>query len=571
MKIALCQLNPIIGDFKANLQSICRQLEKAEKSGCKLAVFPELSLSGYPPMDFLERKSFLDAHDLALTELIGRVRETACIIGVIERRKGQGKSLYNSGFFIKNNRVCHRVRKQLLPSYDVFDESRYFEPGTVSLPFSFEGVRIGLTICEDIWQERYGYAMVDPLAALMAGGSPPDLLINISASPYYHGKISERMEIFSSLCRKNSLSLLYVNQVGGQDELIFDGHSLVMDNTGTVSGLAAGFKEAVLVVDSDDLGENRIISPPGDSMKMVLSGLVFGVREYMHKTGFKKAVIGLSGGIDSALTAVIASLALGPDNVLCVSMPSPYTSQISIDDARKLTVNIGCGFENIPIISVMDGYKQVLAPVFAGRREDVTEQNLQARIRGGILMAISNKLGVLLLATGNKSEVAVGYCTLYGDMNGGLAVIADVPKTMVYKLANFINQSHEIKEKIPQRIITRPPTAELKPDQLDQDDLPPYDILDKILAGYLEDQLTVDELVDKGFALKTVEDIIRRVKLNEYKRRQAPPCLKITSKAFGHGWRYPLAQRFVEIRSQKSDDRNLTTSSHRSAVGRGGE
>ncbi len=327
-----------------------------------------------------------------------------------------------------------------------------------------------------------------------------------------------------------------------------------MDNTGTVVGLAAGFKEDMLVVDSSDHDQvSAKIIPPRDSLKMVLDGLVFGVGEYMRKTGFNKAVIGVSGGIDSALTAVIASLALGSDNVLCVSMPSPYTSQMSIDDARKLAENLGCGFENIPIISVMDGYQQVLAPVFAGRGEDVTEQNIQARIRGGLLMAISNKLGVLLLATGNKSEVAVGYCTLYGDMNGGLAVIGDVPKTMVYELANFINQSNEIKVKIPQRIITRPPTAELKPDQLDQDDLPPYEILDKILAGYLEDLLTVDELTDKGFALKTVEDIIRRVKLNEYKRRQAPPCLKITSKAFGHGWRYPLAQRFVEIRSQMTE------------------
>jgi NAD+ synthetase len=554
LKIALCQTNPVIGDFKANLQTIYRQLEQAEKAGCKLAVFPELSLSGYPPMDFLERKSFLDAHDLALAELIGRVNKTACIIGVIERRKGQGKPLYNSGFFIRNNKVCHRRRKQLLPAYDVFDETRYFEPGTASGTFSFEGINIGLTICEDIWQDSYGYAMADPLAALLEDGSnPPDLLINISSSPYYHGKISERIELFSSLCRKNSLSLLYVNQVGGQDELIFDGHSLMMDNTGTVVKLAAGLKEDMLVVESDNPGQDRI-TPPRDSLKLVLDALVFGVKEYMDKTGFERAVIGLSGGIDSALTAVIASLALGPENVLCVSMPSPYTSQISIDDARELADNIGCDFENIPIISLMDGYGQVLAPIFSATAEDVTEQNLQARIRGTLLMAISNKLGVMLLSTGNKSEVAVGYCTLYGDMNGGLAVIADVPKTMVYELAEFINQNQQTQEKgkirgrkkIPQRIITRAPTAELKPDQLDQDDLPPYNILDKILAGYLEEHLTVDELVDKGFALKTVEDIIAKVKLNEYKRRQAPPCLKITSKAFGHGWRYPLAQRYEE-------------------------
>lgn len=545
MKIALCQTSPVIGDFKANLKNICGQLEQAQKAGCKLAVFPELALSGYPPMDFLERKSFLDAHDLALAEFIGKVNKIACIIGVIERRKGQGKPLYNSAFFIHNNRVCHRVRKQLLPAYDVFDESRYFEPGTASLPFLFAGVKIGLTICEDIWQNRYGYATTDPLAALMRGGSPPDLLINISASPYYHGKISERLELFSSLCRKNSFSLLHVNQAAAQDELIFDGHSLMMDNTGTLSGLAAGFKEDMLVVDTDNLAQNRAV-PPRDSLKMVLDGLVFGVKEYMCKTGFKRALIGLSGGIDSALTAVIASLALGSDNVLCVSMPSPYTLPISIDDARELAGNIGCGFDNIPITPLMSGYEQTLTPFFRGSEEDISEQNLQARIRGTILMAISNKLGYLLLSTGNRSELAVGYCTLYGDMNGALAVIGDLPKTMVYELADLINQNKEIKNKIPERIITRPPTAELKPDQLDEDDLPPYDILDKILAGYLEDRLTVNQLADKGFNLKTVEDIICRVKLNEYKRRQAPPCLKVTSKAFGHGWRYPLAQRFVE-------------------------
>ncbi len=545
MKIALCQTNPVIGDFTTNLQAIYQQLEQARKAGCRLAVFPELSLSGYPPMDFLERKSFLEAHDLALSELIDKVSGIACIAGVIEQRAGSGKPLYNSAFFIQNHRVCHRVRKQLLPAYDVFDETRYFEPGTVTLPFMFEGIRIGLTICEDIWYQRDGYAMIDPLAALMQGNNCLDLLINISASPYYHGKISERLKLFSHLCQENSFSLLYVNQVGGQDELIFDGHSLIMNNSGAVCGLAKGFGEDMLVVDSDNFEKNQI-APPKDSLKLVLDGLVFGLGEYMRKTGFTKAVIGLSGGIDSALTAVIASLALGPDNVLCVSMPSSYTSQMSIDDASKLADNLGCAFENIPIISIMESYAQVLAPVFAGLEEDITEQNLQARIRGGILMALSNKLGGLLLSTGNKSELAVGYCTLYGDMNGGLAVIADLPKTMVYELAALINQDKAIKGEIPPRIISRPPSAELKPNQLDEDDLPPYEILDAILAGYLEDRLTVNELVNKGFAGETVVDIIRRIRLNEYKRRQAPPCLKITGKAFGQGWRYPLAQRFTE-------------------------
>ncbi len=542
MKIALIQTNPVIGAFDNNLEAICTRLEQARAAGCRLAVFPELSLCGYPPRDLLERTSFLDAHDAALQKLVGQVQGIACVVGVLERRQGPGRALYNSAFFIDSGKVCFRVRKQLLPTYDVFDESRYFEPGGPSLPFSFDGVKIALSVCEDIWPDEKKYPL-DPVAELMARETVPDLLINISASPYYNGKIGERSALFSSLCREHNLPLLYVNQVGGQDELIFDGHSMVFDPAGVVRAAGRGFSEDMIIVDTETWQTDSRRQVPADSVGMVLDGLTLGVRDYMQKIGFKRAVLGLSGGIDSAVTAAVACRALGPENVLCVALPSPYTSQMSIDDARALAENMGCGFELLPIGEAMQVYEKTLTPLFAGLPEDVTEQNLQARIRGTLLMALSNKLGHLLLSTGNKSEMAVGYCTLYGDMNGGLAVLVDVPKAMVYELARWVNTDREV---IPERIITRPPTAELKPDQLDQDDLPPYEILDPILSGYLEEFLGVDELVERGFERKTVRDIIRRIKINEYKRRQSPMGLKVTSKAFGHGRRYPVAQGFVE-------------------------
>ncbi len=542
MKIALIQTNPVIGDFDNNLEAICARMEQARAAGCRLAVLPELSLCGYPPRDLLERASFLDAHDAALQELVGRVQGIACVVGVLERRQGLGKPLYNSAFFIDAGKVCFRVRKQLLPTYDVFDESRYFEPGGPSLPFSFDGVKIALSVCEDIWPDEHKYPL-DPVAALMERKTVPDLLINISASPYYNGKIGERSALFSSLCRKHRLPLFYVNQVGGQDELIFDGHSMVLDAGGVVRAAGRGFSEDMTIVDTETWQTDSRRQIPVDSVERVLDGLTLGVRDYMQKIGFNRAVLGLSGGIDSAVTAAVACRALGPENVLCIALPSPYTSQMSVDDARALAENVGCGFELLPIGDAMQVYGQMLAPLFADLPEDVTEQNLQARIRGTLLMALSNKLGHLLLSTGNKSEMAVGYCTLYGDMNGGLAVLADVPKAMVYELAHWINNDREL---IPERIITRPPTAELKPDQLDQDDLPPYEILDPILSGYLEEFLGVDELVERGFERKVVQDIIRRIKINEYKRRQSPMGLKVTSKAFGHGRRYPVAQGFVE-------------------------
>ncbi len=542
MKIALVQINPVIGAFDANLDKVLDSLESARAAGCRLAVFPELTLCGYPPRDLLERFSFLEAHDRALARLVQEVHDIGCVLGVLERRSGPGKPLYNSAFFIDGGRVLYRVRKQLLPTYDVFDECRYFEPGPAVLPFSFQGQTIGLSVCEDIWQEQGKYP-VDPVATLARHDMKPDFLINISASPYHHGKLGQRLEVFSSLCRRHKLPLLYVNQVGGQDELIFDGHSLVMDAAGKVRAAGRGFAEDIVIIDSEDWSPLVDRPAPTDTTGQVLDALTLGVRDYMGKIGFQRAVIGLSGGIDSAVTAAIACRALGADKVACLALPSPYTSQMSIDDARALAKNLGCGFEILPITRPMQAFADVLAPIFAGMDEDVAEQNLQARIRGTILMAYSNKMGHLLLSTGNKSEMAVGYCTLYGDMNGGLAVLADVPKVMVYELAQLFNSNGKV---IPERIITRPPSAELKPDQKDQDDLPPYEVLDPLLQGYLEESLGVDELVARGFERSVVRDVIGRIKRNEYKRRQAPIGLKVTSKAFGYGRRYPIAQGFRE-------------------------
>jgi len=561
MKTALAQINPIVGNFAYNRGRVAERIRQAEQADCDLIIFPELTLCGYPPQDLLERPAFLRAHDEALGELVHSVGEIGVIVGVPEQRQGQGKPLYNSAIFIHQGTVVHRVRKQLLPTYDVFDESRYFEPGPPSLPFSFHGLRLGLTICEDIWPSRYP---VDPVASLLQGHDRYDgldLLINISASPYHNGKLVERNQLLTALCRENNLPLLYVNQVGGQDSLVFDGHSMALNSCGELCAAASGFQEEMVVVDSEDLGRdltgnilplmpdavgaNPCVRPctlPQDSIAQVDKALVLGLRDYLHKTGFQRAVIGLSGGIDSAVTAVLAASALGPKNVLCVALPSPYTAQMSIDDAAELADNLGCDFELLPIAPAMEAYSTMLAPLFVGREEDVTEQNLQARIRGNLLMALSNKFGSLLLTTGNKSEMAVGYCTLYGDMSGGLAVLADVPKIMVYELARWMNRAGEV---IPERIITRPPSAELKPDQADQDDLPPYEVLDPILSAYLEEHLSIEEIVARGFAQATVEDIIRRIRINEHKRKQAPLGLKVTSKAFGYGRRYPIVHGFT--------------------------
>lgn len=549
MKIALVQINPVIGDFAVNSQKILAASLKAEEENCGLVVFPELVLSGYPPQDLLERPSFLAAQDRALEQLCRELPNLDVLLGCIEQRQQPqgGKRLYNSAFLIRKGAIVHRVRKQLLPTYDVFDEKRYFEPGGQAEVVECNGLRFGITICEDIWHSVIGEYGKDPVEELFAEekaeGRRIDCLINISASPFQRDKEGVRHGIFRSLCIRYQVPLLYINQVGGQDSLLFDGRSLLMNSEGEVSAKCRGFDEDLLVVDSEDW--SGLLHEPAeeDSMAAVHNALVMGIRDYIGKCGFRSVVLGLSGGIDSALTAALAVKALGPENVLGVALPSPYSSDDSMEDAKALARNLGCRFEVIPISDLFRAFQESLQPIFAGLPSDLTEQNLQARIRGNLLMALSNKFGHLLLSTGNKSEMAVGYCTLYGDMNGGLAVISDVPKQLVYELVHFVNQEREI---IPVRTITKAPTAELKPDQCDQDDLPDYEILDQILELHLEERLGGEDIVARGFEKQLVHDILRRVRINEYKRKQAAMGLKVTSKAFGYGRRYPNAQNFQD-------------------------
>jgi len=575
MKIALVQINPVIGDFLYNSAKIISWADKAREAGCDLAVFPELALCGYPPQDLLEGPAFLAAHDKALQYLITGISGIGVICGHLEKHTDStGKPLHNSASLIVNGKLLFTAQKRLLPSYDVFDEARYFEPGRRSQACHYKGLNLGITVCEDIWNDKGSFPQhlyaTDPIDDLVSSlqdqGEKIDLLINISASPFQIDKEIFKQEIFTRVCTSNNLPLIYVNQVGGQDSLVFDGWSMAMDSTGKIVARAERFKEDMVVVDTGnwqgevhgrqilELKTQKSEKPDYSLISLqetetVLDALVMGVRDYAGKCGFSKGVVGLSGGIDSAVTCAIACEALGAENILGVAMPSPYTSAASIEDAKQLAENLGCEFEIIPISAVFSAFKESLADIFSGEKKkaspevDVTEQNLQARIRGNILMALSNKYGSLLLSTGNKSEMAVGYCTLYGDMSGGLAVISDVPKLLVYKLARLINNKRIV---IPARTIERPPSAELAPNQLDQDDLPPYEVLDPILQAYLEQNLGVSEIVKMGFERAIVEDIIRRIRINEYKRKQAPLGLKVTSKAFGYGRRYPTAQNYRE-------------------------
>jgi NAD+ synthetase len=546
MKIALVQINPVIGDFTYNCQKILDACCEAVEKECSLVIFPELALSGYPPHDLLERPAFLAAHDHALEKLCADLPDIDVLLGCIEQRGGQssGKKLYNSAFLIRKHTIVHRVRKQLLPTYDVFDEKRWFEPGNASGVIECQGLHLGITICEDIWHSEIGEYGCDPLQTLFAENKGIDCLINLSASPFQRNKESVRHRLFRTICSKYHVPLLYVNQVGGQDSLLFDGRSLLMDGSGQIQAKSHGFVEDILVVDSTAWSGVLHEAAEEDGLAAVCDALVMGIRDYVGKCGFRSVVLGLSGGIDSALTAALAVQALGADNVLGVALPSPYSSDDSMEDARALAQNLGCPFEVIPISDLFVSFQKSLRPLFGDslpNPSDLTEQNLQARIRGNLLMALSNKFGHLLLSTGNKSEMAVGYCTLYGDMNGGLAVISDVPKQLVYELSRFINRDEEI---IPLRTLTKAPTAELKPDQCDQDDLPDYAILDQILELHLEGHLGVAEIVGRGFEKELVKDVLRRVRLNEYKRKQAPMGLKVTSKAFGYGRRVPNVQNF---------------------------
>ena len=545
MKIALGQLNPTIGDFEGNLRLIRQAM--ADAAGADLLVLPELMVCGYPPRDLLEREAFLQASERALADLCKSVQGSlAVLVGFAEvlPEVTAGRHIANSVALIDGGKIVAIRRKSLLPTYDVFDEWRYFEPATTIAPVNFRGRSLGVSICEDIWNDgdfwpRRLYRE-DPIEKLVKAGA--DLLINIAASPFTVEKRHLRPRMLASVAKHWQRPLVFVNQVGGQDDLVFDGSSLAVNAKGEVLARAAEHAPDLVIVDVDAGGDHGNVRPFAESdPRSALNALVLGTRDYARRCGFSGALIGLSGGIDSAVVACIASRALDPAQVLGVAMPSRYSSDHSRRDAADLAKNLGIAFREIFIEPMFAAYLDALAPAFAGRAPDVTEENLQARIRGGLLMALSNKFGKLLLSTGNKSEIATGYCTLYGDTNGGLAVISDVPKTWVYKIAREINADAPV---IPESTLTKPPSAELRPDQVDQDSLPPYDVLDAILAAHVEDGLDTQALVAAGFEPAVVEKVLRLVRISEYKRRQLPPGLKITGKAFGTGRRYPVAQGF---------------------------
>ena len=544
MKIALAQFNPTVGDFAGNSARILALAERANQRGADLAVFSELCLCGYLPQDLLERPAFIDRNLQELKDLAKKLPLPA-VVGFAGRVKnGTGKSVANKAALICGGRVVFEQSKMLLPTYDVFDESRYFAPAERQSSYGLGKETLGITICEDAWNDKNFWVNRryerDPITEIMGQGTT--LLLNVSASPYTINKRALRFEMLRSIAVNHRRPVVYVNQVGGNDSLIFDGASFALTAEGKVAAQAYAFEEDLVLFDSA-AGCGEIHDQPHEEIAYAYRALVTGTQDYVRKCQFKKVVIGLSGGIDSAVVACIAADALGPENVLGVSMPGPYSSEGSKSDACAVARNLGIDFIALPIADVFAAYKKALAPAFAGRAEDVTEENIQARIRGNYLMALSNKFGSMVLSTGNKSEIAVGYCTLYGDMAGGLAVISDVPKLMVYELARWINREREV---IPQSTIDKPPSAELRPNQKDEDSLPPYDVLDRILKAYIEDLRSPQEIADHyGFDTKLVREIAWLVDRNEYKRKQAAPGLKITSRAFGFGRPFPIAQRYI--------------------------
>ena len=541
MKLALAQINTTVGDFAGNLALIRKAYARGMADGAELVVAPELAITGYPPRDLLLKSGFIEGNLAALTELAQSVGEVGLVVGHVGvNEKHPGRQAVNAVSLLHHGKVAATRTKTLLPTYDVFDEDRYFEPAPDNTPVEFNGRKLGLTICEDVWNDYSFWAdpryRANPVDGLVKQGA--EVIVNVSASPWNLGKEGMRREMLASLATNAQRPVVYCNAVGGNDELVFDGGSLALNAQGEVLAAGAQFTEALVAVDLD--GTVQAVSEPQE-MALLHDALVLGVQDYLGKCGFRSAVIGLSGGIDSAVTAALAVKALGAENVRGISMPSAYSSQGSLDDSAALAANLGIQYDVIPIHAGFEMMKTSLEPIFGDRPEDVTEENMQARLRGLILMAASNKFGSLVLTTGNKSELAVGYCTLYGDMCGGLAVISDVPKTKVFELAHWINRDEVI---IPEATITKPPSAELRPDQKDQDSLPPYEVLDAILERYVVESQSVSEIVTSGFDEATVKRIVRLIDLNEYKRRQAAPGLKVTSKAFGVGRRIPVAQRY---------------------------
>jgi NAD+ synthase (glutamine-hydrolysing) len=543
MKIALAQFNPTVGDFEGNRTRILEMAREAKSGGAEIAVFSELCICGYPPQDLIERPSFAERNQQELIRLAQEITLPSLVGFVGKAQDNTGKPVANSAALIAHGKILFEQRKMLLPTYDVFDETRYFQPATIQHAFAFGAHTLGITICEDSWNDKSFWPERlydrDPVAELVSKGS--NLVLNISSSPYTLGKRGLRHDMLGAVARDRGVPVVYVNQVGGNDSLIFDGSSVAFTPDGRVAAMAKSFEEDLVFFDSAT-GKGDIRDGMDDEYDAAHKALVIGTRDYVRKCGFKKVVIGLSGGIDSALVALIAVDALGKDNVLGVAMPGPYSSDASLRDAKALAGNLGIELRVLPISDTFRCYGATLRETFAGLPEDTTEENLQARIRGNLLMALSNKFGSLVLSTGNKSEFAVGYCTLYGDMAGGLSVISDVPKTMVYDLARHANRG---RRRIPEEILERVPTAELRPNQTDQDTLPPYEDLDRILKGYVEDLQDPEQIAEECLLpVELVRAVALQVDRSEYKRKQAPPGLKVTSKAFSVGRRFPLAQKF---------------------------
>jgi NAD+ synthase (glutamine-hydrolysing) len=543
VKIALGQINPTVGDFSGNARKIVDFSRRAQAAGAGLILFPELSVCGYPPRDLVERPSFVAKNRETVDRIAADTSGIAVICGLVTPAHAEtGKSVMNSAALLRDGKLAFLQSKMLLPTYDVFDEMRNFAPARSQELFDFCGNRMALTICEDVWNDKDFWNkrlyMVDPIEALLRAGG--NFVLNISASPFWLGKRELRRDMLATIARNDKVPVVMVNQVGGNDSLLFDGSSLVLNREGEVIAQGNSFEEDIIYFDSVTLQGELHEQVEGEEAS-AYAALVLGTGDYVRKCGFKQVVVGLSGGIDSALTAVIAAEAVGPENVIGVGLPGPYSSQGSIDDARTLAENLRIRFELLPITDICNSYRCTLKGVFAGLKEDVTEENIQARARGTLLMALSNKFNAIVLSTGNKSELGVGYCTLYGDMVGGLAVISDVPKTLVYRISHYVNSTRAV---IPQPTLEKPPSAELRPDQKDSDSLPPYDVLDAILEDYIEESRSAEQIAnDRGFEVELVRRVVRMIDRAEYKRQQAAPGIKISAKAFGYGRRFPIAAK----------------------------
>ena len=545
MKIGFAQINPTVGDLRGNCELITHAYERLAAAGAELVLTPELAITGYPPQDLVLKSRFVPENLELLERLHARVGDAALLVGFVDRNEGRGKPFRNAAALLERGKPIRKTYKSLLPTYDVFDEERYFQPAESVEPFVVHGKKIGVTICEDIWTEHYLPRPLydcEPVRSLVEQGA--EIIVNLSSSPFSLHKPAIRFEMVAGLARAHQRPICYCNLVGGNDQLVFDGNSFAVNSTGNVIAQLAAFHEDERVVDTDSSSVIEFHEGlAGAGPEQIFAALSLGLRDYCRKCNFHSTVVGLSGGIDSAVTAVIAVDALGTENVTGVSMPSPYSSRGSIEDSRMLARNLGIKLFEIPITEAFQVFKAQFKEAFKGLPENETEENMQPRLRAMTLMALSNRFGHLVLSTGNKSELAVGYCTLYGDMAGGLAVISDVPKTMIYELARWINREREI---IPTSTIEKAPSAELRPNQKDQDTLPPYEILDQILHLYVEENLSARDIIARGFDEKTVRWVQRRVDLNEYKREQAAPGLKVTSRAFGIGRKMPIAQRYVD-------------------------